>query len=1080
MRVPGVRPSFRHVAFRGRRVRWIWWRASQAFGWFIRTFLSGIRWLFLLLLAAEAGVVVYRALSGKTQGLQWSDLRVAFWLALAWLGILLFYLLFQARRRVVVEQFTDATGDEQKPDPRGLSTLLVGEIDRLRDLYTTVDDSAIPTAVQKNRPLDATIKVEDVAGFLESPAMIETKASVGPIQIPLGALLAFVSRFVRGPRLLGSIHVEGDALVLTTQLSKSGSLQTWHVERSLPAKGPTGRLDVPQGMVQELAYRMFSDLALSGHVRWRATKDFADALTAIRHCLRTRENRRLNLQQAERSLIDAQEKDDHLGYVYYNLGVVFTELHKLARAEQAEAGTRSDEEAKAHWNAAERAFRYQIRLTPDRWEAYYALAQTYDSREPKRPHDLDYILKRCDRVISMRPGTATTAKALLLKSNANRERGEVKEMIAHRRLAVAEAWSALCRAERGGGVDGEAQLAASALKALAVAYCERHRRWGLLVKMDEARARRLLGRAVKLAPNDAEIRYELSRACDSKPRREIDQLDAALRIDPSSPKWWARLALLHAQRAQERRGDGEEAHASYCCEQALRLVNCFVADGVDKDEARSVLETIAQAYSRLGPEFSAKAEDARARILVAERCSAETLDLDALTKDASGTGWAGAEARIALGRHELEHGDLERARTQLGEAVDTLEALDPDELTRSEARILHARALQRLDEHDKAIEELRAAIGDDPLHRRPREALADILMEIRDYEKAQKVLKDALRWDPDRADLHRKVGHCYRKLAVDHRETARRKRALRNAIRAFSRALELSGHHSLDAQLESHYWLARLYKELGDYERAIPFLRRATICADAKPLIHLLLGEAYLRDRAYDSAETELRHAIESAGEPCNKVDYGAAFSDHGWHAGRVIAYAHVLLAVGYAERGVRLKDAAKNVLSAWLALRDARRVAGLPAAAFEATEAVRKAAAGLIALKNEDPQRAISRFRGSLALVPTGETYLHLGRAYSLTTDSDAAAVARAKRRGLDACRQAEALDVTGRLTPVAKAVQAELAAMQPSTAPSPPPTVPATAPGATTSTAGVGTALPGDLQDVASSAAETTQKRN
>jgi tetratricopeptide (TPR) repeat protein len=1076
VRVPGVRRSFRHVALRGRRVRWAWWRASHAFGWFLRTFLSGIRWLFLVLLAAEAGIVLYRALSRTAHELHWSDLRVASWLALAWLGILLFHLVFQARRRVVVEQFTDATGEEQKPDPRGLSTLLVGEIDRLRDLYTTVDDSAIPTAVQKNRPLDATIKVEDVAGFLESPAMIETKASVGPIQIPLGALLAFVSRLVRGPRLLGSIHVQGDALVLTTELSKSGSLQTWHVERSLPAKGPTGRLDVPQGMVQELAYRMFSDLALSGHVRWRATKDFADALTAIRHCLRTRENRRLNLQQAERSLIDAQEKDDHLGYVYYNLGVVFTELHKLARAEQAEAGTRSDEEAKAHWNAAERAFRYQIRLTPDRWEAYYALAHTYDSREPKRPHDLDYILKRCDRVISMRPGTATTAKALLLKSNANKERGEVKEMIAHRRLAVAEAWSALCRAERGSGADGEAQLAASALKALAVAHCDRHRRWGLLGKMDRARARRLLGRAVKLAPNDAEIRYELSRACKSKPRREIDELDAALRVDPLPFKWWARLALLHAQRAQEQKGNDEQAHASYCCEQALRLLNCFVEDGNDKNDARAALETIAEAYSRLGPDFSAQAEDARARIQVAERCSAEMLDVAALTKDATGTGWAGAEARIALGRHELEHGDLERARIQLGEAVDTLEAIDPDELTRSEARILHARALQRLDEHDKAIEELRAAIGDDPLHRRPREALADVLMEIRDYEKAQKVLKDALRWDPDRADLHQKVGHCYRKMAVDHRETGRRKRAFRNGIRAFSRALELSGHHSLDAQLESHYWLARLYKEIGDYERAIPFLRRATICTGAKPLIHVLLGEAYLRDRAYESAETELTMAIKSAGRPEDKTDYGAAFGDHGWHAGRVIAYAHVLLAIGYAERGVRLKEAAENVVAAGRALREARSVAGLPAAAFDVTEAVRKAAAGLIALKKEDSRRAVARFRGSLSFGPTGQTYLNLARAYSLTADSDAAAVARAKRRGLDACRQARALDVTGRLSPAAKALQAELAAMQPSPKPTPPSTPPPTVPGATTSTAGVGTELTRELDKAVAETTETS----
>lgn len=1069
MKVPGVRRSFRHAAFQWRLVRWSWWRACQALGWLNRTFVSGVRWLFWLLLVSEAAVVFGLYLHRSPRKFHGTDFHVAGWLLLAWLGVLLLYLLLQARRRVVVEQFTDATGDEQKPDPRGLSTLLVGEIAWLRDLYTTVDDSAIPTAVQKNRPLDATIKVEDVTGFLESPAMIETKASVGPIQIPLGALLAFVSRFVRGPRLLGSVHVQGDKLVLTAQLSRSGSLQTWRVERSLPPKRPTGRLEAPQEMVQELAYRMFSDLALTGQVRWQATKDFADALVAIRVCLRTLENRRLNLQRAERSLIDAQEKDDHLGYVYYNLGVVFTELRRQAQSEHAEAGARSDVEARTHWNAAERAFRHQIALMPDRWEAYYALALTYDSHEPKGPQDYDYILKRCDRVISMKPGTATTAKALLLKSKANLERRELEETVAHRRLAVTKAWSALCRAERrGGDTTAEDQLAASALKELAAAYCEERSAGWLRVRWDRIRAQGLIGRAVKLAPNDADIRFTLSQACASKRGREIAELDAALRINPSPPAWWARLALLHAEKARGRMRNDELAFAGYCCEQALRMVNCFADRDDEKEKARAVLEKVAAVYKSLGPEFAARADDIQARMTVVEMCSAKRIDVAELAKKAKGEGWAAAEARLALGTHDFEHGRYRRAKKRLCEAVAILEAEDPDELARCEARILYARTLQKLDMHDEAIEELRAAIGDDPLRGKPREALANAFMEIRDYEQAQKVLEDALRWSPDSAELHQKLGHCYRRIAVDHRDVARRKRAFRNGIGEFRQALELGGHHSLEAQLESHYWLARLHKELGDYERAIPYLRRATICARAKPLIHLLLGEAYLRACAYESAEKELREAIDGAGEPGATVDYGAAFSDRGWKAGRVVAYGHVLLAVGYAERGVRLTEASKKVTVAKQALLEARRVGGLPEAAFEVTEAARKDAAGLISLKKEDSIRAIDRFRGSLALVPLGETYLHLARAYSIAGYSDTA-----RRRGLDACRQAIELDVTGRLSKAARALQDELAAMKPP--PAPPPAPPPTAPGAQRSTAGVGAGLTEPLEEAVS---KTTQK--
>src|SRR5919197_805062 len=64
-------------------------------------------------------------------------------LAGIWLLLSFFLVLFQARRRVVVEQFTDWTESEQKPDPRGLATLLVGQIASLRALYGTVDRRTI-------------------------------------------------------------------------------------------------------------------------------------------------------------------------------------------------------------------------------------------------------------------------------------------------------------------------------------------------------------------------------------------------------------------------------------------------------------------------------------------------------------------------------------------------------------------------------------------------------------------------------------------------------------------------------------------------------------------------------------------------------------------------------------------------------------------------------------------------------------------------------------------------------------------------------------------------------------------------
>jgi hypothetical protein len=170
---------------------------------------------------------------------------------------------------------------------------------------------------------------------------------------------------------------------------------------------------------------------------------------------------------------------------------------------------------------------------PDRWEAYYALALTYKGRLPT-PH-WDYVLKRCDRVASMKPGRATTAKVLLLKSDANKARvdelrgtkpaeakNELQLMIENRRMAVAEAWSALCESARSGRGETslEAHLAASALKGLAVALCDRERDLTDEQRTKEhRRALHLLGRAVALAPHDAAIRFALGDAAKRTSRR---------------------------------------------------------------------------------------------------------------------------------------------------------------------------------------------------------------------------------------------------------------------------------------------------------------------------------------------------------------------------------------------------------------------------------------------------------------------------------------------------------------------------------------------------------------------------------
>ena len=121
-----------------------------------------------------------------------------------WWSILALYTLlwlivwaWQARKRLVVEDFIDYVGDQPKPDARGLATFLVVRLGQLHNLYRSVDEQrAIPTSVLKNESIDATIKVEDVSEFLKNAVSVQSKLSLGPLEIPLGTLMALIGRLV--------------------------------------------------------------------------------------------------------------------------------------------------------------------------------------------------------------------------------------------------------------------------------------------------------------------------------------------------------------------------------------------------------------------------------------------------------------------------------------------------------------------------------------------------------------------------------------------------------------------------------------------------------------------------------------------------------------------------------------------------------------------------------------------------------------------------------------------------------------------------------------------------------------------
>jgi succinate dehydrogenase hydrophobic anchor subunit len=255
----------------------------------------------------------------------WAVLSAQWWTVLVVYTLLVLILwVWRARKRVVIEDFTDYTRNPSKSASAGLATLLVVRLAQLQELYRVVDEQrALSTEAKSNQAIDATIKVEDVSNFLSSAISAQSKFSLGPVEIPVGTLMSLLGRLVQGPRILGSVHKDNDVLILTAQRVGYETAYSWRVDRKLlPSTADSDTYDLDD-MVNELALRMFTDLALSGSVRWRATATFSEGLQYYRDCLRTPAGRRLKLKQAEKKFIETLGEDREFASANYNLGVLY-------------------------------------------------------------------------------------------------------------------------------------------------------------------------------------------------------------------------------------------------------------------------------------------------------------------------------------------------------------------------------------------------------------------------------------------------------------------------------------------------------------------------------------------------------------------------------------------------------------------------------------------------------------------------------------------------------------------------------------------------------------------------------------
>ncbi len=880
---------------------------------------------------------------------------------------------------------------------------MAGELSRLAELYRADESQEIGTAVEQGKPLKASLRVDDVSRFLEEAVTAEGKVSFGPLQIPLGMILSLFGRIVQGPRVIGGLHEHDGKLILSAQFVGSRRPYSWRVEPGAPLIGALAdqRDERPRDMVTELACRIFTDLTLVGSTPWRATWTFSEGLAAHRETLHTDRNRKLNLRAAEKWFLETLAEDKTFDLASYNLGVVYTEL-----------GQR---------HAAAAAIAKAIDRDPMKWQPHYARAwQCHQAwLEDKDLAQLHSAVRHCDRVIELAP---RTVRAYDLRAIALRELGDLGGAIACHERAVQRAWSMLCRAELNPNAATSERLVAqtrlaaqhcllnlAADRLLEANACEGQRKERAL-----RHCRRAVGQAIFLGDADGSPHFALGVLCRMRGDvpGTVDAFESACRIAPSNLLFRAHLAQSYAAQ-----GKHEEMEAA-----AKRVLE-------SPSDARNwpgSLEAIVAAYQAIGDEARAiRVFEMIGFFDVTYEGGKEQLE-ERLAELPEERAWE-------RGRIALTLANLAETYSETAEWYEQAKAFFENEHSQ-EIRVTGlvadlADALSRSGRLEQALHQADRALELDPLSRYEREKVGDIYYLARDWEHARTAWEHALPLEPDKPDLHRKLGMCHYALGAARRDPAARLAALRQGVRYLGQAHELYGNEDRAGLGRTLYSLGRIHKDLGEHELAIPYLTEARMSPAASPLTTLYLAEAYLRNKAYDDAIdlfdqviVECNSELESGQEKSTLVgpEPGEQFT-----LGAVLIWARWGKALTNAERDANFSSALDELGEAKAALPE------LPLDERPYVEAAINDCEGWLLLKEDRIDDAIAALERSVSCIADAEAYLH----YALATERKAleakAVTARRRwiRRTARLCQHARELDLSGDIATAADAVLARVA---------------------------------------------------
>ena len=155
--------------------------------------------------------------------------------------------------------------------------------------------------------------------------------------------------------------------------------------------------------------------------------------------------------------------------------------------------------------------------------------------------------------------------------------------------------------------------------------------------------------------------------------------------------------------------------------------------------------------------------------------------------------------------------------------------------------------LRELNENEKAIEKLNAAIQLNNRFSLAYSLLGDIYQELRDYEKSATAYEKAAKLNPWSFKDFFNLGRVYQIM-----------RRFERAARAYVRACELKPNH-----LEAHINTAKCFYEIKDYDRALVYGERARQINPNAIEIQEMLGDIYELRQDYGQAIRLYKRALE-------------------------------------------------------------------------------------------------------------------------------------------------------------------------------------------------------------------------